>query len=113
MMDREEIIELMKTVGIYFDEDHPDHITVEKLENGTIEPPFMEFDILEEDIRADGATYLRYTRVNVRKYDDSDDGSTHIMFRQAMDDACISYRMTAHEYDDVLGLWCTKYTFTV
>lgn len=112
-MERTELIELMKTVGIYFDEDHPDHITVEKLEDGELTPPFMEFDVFEDGIRADGITYLRYTRVNVRKYDDSDDGTTHAMFREAMDAACVSYQMTNHEYDDVLGLWVTKYTFTV
>ncbi|MBQ9328941.1 MAG: hypothetical protein IJ225_10495 [Solobacterium sp.] len=112
-MGRDEIIELMKTAGLFFDEDHPDHITVEKLEKGIIEPPFMEFDILEQNLRADGMTYLRYTVVNVRKYDDIDDGVTHARFRDAMDEAMISYRMTAHEYDDVLGLWVTRYTFTV
>lgn len=112
-MERAELNELMKTVGLPFDEDHPDHITVEKLEDGELTPPFMEFDVFEDSIRADGMTYLRYTRVNVRKYDDSDDGTTHAMFRDAMDAACITYQMTNHEYDDVLGLWVTKYTFTV
>lgn len=111
-MERTELIDLMGTVGVPFDEDHPDHITVEKLVDGTIEPPFMEFDVLEENRRADGRTYLRYIRVNVRVFDDCDDGNTHALFRDAMDAACISYRMTGHEYDDVLGLWVTKYTFT-
>lgn len=111
-MKRTELIALMETVGIPFDEEHPDHITVEKLEDGTVEPPFMEFDVLEENIRADGRIYVRYTRVNVRIFDDCDDGTTYALFHEAMDAVCISYRMTGHEYDDVLGLWVTKYTFT-
>lgn len=112
-MERGEIIELMRSVGLYFDEDHPDHVTVEKLENGTIEPPFLEFDILEEAIRADGKVYERYNRVNVRKFDDTDDGETNRMFRTAMDTAEVSYRMTGHSFDENLGLWATTYTFTV
>jgi hypothetical protein len=112
-MNNDEIITLMRATGIFFDEEHPDHITVEKLNDGTITPPFLEYDVLEESVRADGMPYLRYNRVNVRKYDDIDDGTTHTMFREAMDAQEIAYRMTAHEYDDELGLWVTKYTFTI
>ena len=49
-MTSEEVKAMCKKMGITFDENHPDHISVEKLK--TISPPFMEYDLTDHAIYA-------------------------------------------------------------
>ena len=55
-MTRNEIREKIEGFGIYFDPDHPDHISRDKID--TLEPPFLEWGTQKRSIRADGIDYI-------------------------------------------------------
>lgn len=70
-MTRSDIAVELDKLGIYYDPDHPDHISREKLD--TLEPPFMEWGTQEDYIRADGINYLTSRRLIVRIYSDTNE----------------------------------------
>ena len=65
-MTRNEIREKIEGFGIYFDPDHPDHISRDKID--TLEPPFIEWGTQKRSLRADGIDYVLATKV-FRKFD--------------------------------------------
>lgn len=55
-MTRAEITTMISSMGLYFDTDHPDHISEDAI--NAIAPPFLEFDVVEHTIIADGENYI-------------------------------------------------------
>lgn len=114
-MTREQIRGLIEGFGIYFDQDHPDHISREKIE--TLEPPFLEWGTQKRQIRADGADYVLWERLTILLYTDTNEdtetptegGRT---FEEALTDAFDRFRKDK-SYNDELGLYITEYTMEV
>lgn len=114
-MTREEIRECLDTLGLYYDPDHPDHISREKID--TLPPPFMEWGTQERYIRADGTDYLTYLELIVRVY--SDENEDHPVMTpdgktiSAALRECFDSVRREQTYDDEIGLYETNYTARV
>lgn len=67
-MTRDEIRVALNQTGLYYDVDHPDHISGDKIAN--LAPPFMEWGTEDVRIRADGIDYISYYQLIVRVYTD-------------------------------------------
>jgi len=114
-MTRNEIREKIEGFGIYFDPDHPDHISRDKIE--TLEPPFLEWGTQKRSLRADGIDYVLWERLSIYLYTDTnEDVETHTAdgrrFEDALAEAFDRFNATKN-YDDELGLYFTEYTMEV
>lgn len=69
-MTNQEVKEMCKRMGIVFDEDHPDHITEDKLR--TLLPPFMEYTLVDNPVFADGKRYIDIKNLTIRIYSDTE-----------------------------------------
>ena len=136
-MTRQEIKAALDRTGIYYDQEHPDHISADKLD--TLPPPFMEWGTEEIRIRADGLDYVRYKKLTVIIYTDTDeeneeewedhngeqildnDGNTIILIEhpeemdsveRVLQDIAGSYKKEI-SYNDGLSLYELRYTTEV
>lgn len=114
-MTRDEIRAKIEGLGIYFDPDHPDHISREKI--STLEPPFMEWGTQRRSLRADGTDYALWERLIIYLYDDTNEDTETLTgdgrrFEDALTAAFDRYR-AEKKYDDELGLYYTEYTMEV
>lgn len=114
-MTRQEIREKIEGFGIYFDPDHPDHISAEKID--TLEPPFLEWGTQKRELRADGADYVLWEHLTILLYTDTNEDVTVLTeddrpFEEALADAFDRFS-AAKSYDDELGLYVTEYTMEV
>lgn len=69
-MTFEEVKSMCREMGVMFDENHPDHITADKLQN--IVPPFMEYVLTDHPIYADGERYIEIKDLTLRIYSDTE-----------------------------------------
>lgn len=114
-MTRAEIAAELDKLGIYYDPDHPDHVSREKLD--TLEPPFMEWGTQENTYRADGIDYLSWKTLIIRIYSDTNEDVEIITpsgrtvdesLRESFD------KFTKQQYyNDELSLYETNYTTEV
>lgn len=114
-MTREEIKEKIDAFGIYFDPDHPDHISREKI--STLQTPFLEWGTQRRTLRADGVDFAVWERLTIYLYTDAnEDVETRTAdgrrFEDALKEAFDRFRATK-SYDDELGLYFTEYTMEV
>lgn len=114
-MTRQEIREKIEGFGIYFDPDHPDHISGEKIE--TLEPPFLEWGTQRREVRADGVDYVLWERLTILLYTDINEDTTVLTegnrpFEETLVDAFDRFRADK-SYNDELGLYVTEYTMEV
>jgi len=109
-MTTEELKNILLETGITFDTDHPDHMSPEK-NSGKIRTPFLEFEIMEEAIHADGKIYLTIPQVTLRLYDDVNDGESQQTVENALIGADLRPVMSENTYDPIDGLYLTTYTF--
>ena len=113
-MTRDEIREKIEALGIYFDPDHPDHISRQKIE--TLEPPFLEWGTQRMSLRADGSDYIEWERLTIYLYTDTNEDVEVLteqgLFDQALAAAFDRFKKTK-SYDDELGLYLTEYTMEV
>ena len=114
-MTREEIREIIEDFGIYFDPNHPDHISRDKIE--TLETPFLEWGTQKREIRADGMDYVLWERLTILLYTDTNEDTEVLTagglpFEEALAEAFDRFGATK-TYDDELGLYITEYTMEV
>lgn len=114
-MTRDEIREKIEGFGIYFDVDHPDHISREKI--STLATPFMEWGTQRVTIRADGVDYAEWQRLTVYLYSDTNEDTEVCTgdgrpFETALAEAFDRF-VARKNYDDELGLYYTEYTMEV
>ena len=69
-MTSEEVKSMCREMGVMFDENHPDHITADKMQN--ITPPFMEYVLTDHPIYADGERYIEIKDLTLRIYSDTE-----------------------------------------
>ena len=109
-MTAEELKNILLETGITFDTDHPDHLSPEK-NSGRIQTPFLEFEILDKGIPADGTIFLAIPEVTLRLYDDVSDGESQQTIENALIGADLRPVMGENSYDPNSGLYLTTYTF--
>lgn len=114
-MTRDEIREKIEGFGIYFDPDHPDHISRDKIM--TLETPFIEWGTQKREIRADGVDFVVWERLTIHLYKDENEDSETLTgdgrpFEDALAEAFDRFKATKN-YDDELGLYFTEYTMEV
>lgn len=109
-MTRQEIADMLREAGVYFDEDHPDHIAEEKLES--LLPPFMEFTATDKPVNADGRRYIDIKQLTVRLYSDTEETEAESGIEGALEARDLRWRKN-REYMDDLGMWAITYTLEV
>ncbi|HBA62591.1 MAG TPA: hypothetical protein DCZ20_01910, partial [Lachnospiraceae bacterium] len=67
-MTSHEVKDMCRKMGLYFDEDHPDHISEEKIRE--LYTPFLEYFLVERPINADGKRYIDIKELTIRVYSD-------------------------------------------
>lgn len=109
-MTREEIKNMCKETGILFDEDHPDHISSEKLKS--LSPPFMEYIITDHPIFADGKRYIDIKDLTIRIYSDTEVSEVEDDVQRVLEENDIRWKRT-EEYIEELMMWAIIYKMEV
>ena len=114
-MTRTEIREILGGLGIYFDPEHPDHISREKIE--TLEAPFMEWGTETQAFFADNCDYYNWERLTIYLYTDENEDAEVLasdgrLFEDALREAFGQVKIEKN-YNDELNLYQTRYTMDV
>ena len=109
-MTSEEVKAMCKKMGITFDENHPDHISVERLK--TISPPFMEYDLTDHPIYADGVRYIDIKDLSIRIYSDTEVSDAEENVKSILLEEELRWKRSA-EYIEELSLWVIIYKMEV
>ena len=113
-MTRDEIRTEIDKLGLYYDPDHPDHISKEII--ATLPPPFLEWGTQENYIRADGIDYIISLNLIVRVYTDTNEDTPILVDGRTADDVLresFERFVKKQYYDDELSLYETEYTMEV
>lgn len=105
-MTSEDVKEMCKRMGVFFDETHPDHIAVEKLK--AISPPFMEYILEDHPIHADGIRYIDIKDLTIRIYSDTEVSEAEDGVKHILEEEDIRWKRST-EYIDELSLWAIIY----
>ena len=106
-MTKAEAKEMITEMGLPFDQDHPDHITLSKI--GNLRPPFLEYVILDHPINADGVRYIELYDLTIRIYSDTEVSECEDTVREVLSAHGLRWSRM-YEYIDELMLWCIRYT---
>lgn len=109
-MTNEEVKNMCRSMGIVFDEDHPDHITANKIKN--ISPPFMEYVLVDKPIHADGKRYLDIKELTIRIYSDTEVSESEEKVQEVLESEDLRWRRSS-DYIDELQLWEIIYKLEV
>ncbi|MDY2752696.1 MAG: hypothetical protein SOV22_03725 [Blautia obeum] len=105
-MTREEVKTMCRKMEIPFDEDHPDHITEEKLQS--LAPPFMEYFLVDHPIHADGIRYLDIKDLTIRVYSDTEVSEAEENIQDVLESEELRWSRSS-EYIEELLLWAIIY----
>lgn len=109
-MTAEEVKEMCREMGIFFDEDHPDHITASKIK--TLAPPFMEYFLVEKPVYADGIRYIDINELNIWIYSDTEVSEKESLVMEALEKNELRWKRTSKYIDD-LAMWAITYQMEV
>ena len=110
-MTKEDVKEMCGRMGLYFDPEHPDHISRNKLQS--LPPPFMEYTIIPVPWPADGLSdYLGIQELNIWIYSDTDVCTREADVTAVLDERDIRYRRTA-TYMEEVQMWAINYNMQV
>ncbi|MDD7391197.1 MAG: hypothetical protein PUG60_16375 [Lachnospiraceae bacterium] len=109
-MTETEVKEMCRKMGVYFDEDHPDHITASKLK--TLAPPFMEYILTDHTIYADGGRYIDIKDLTIRIYSDTEVSEMEPAVQEVLEAEDLRWRRSS-EFIEELLLWAIQYTMQV
>lgn len=109
-MTSTEVKEMCRRMHIPFDEEHPDHITANKLKN--ILPPFMEYVLVDKPIHADGKRYLDIKELTIRIYSDTEVSEAEEKMQEVLESEDLRWKRSS-EYIDELQLWAIIYNLEV
>lgn len=105
-MTNEEVKTMCKKMGICFDEDHPDHISSDKL--NTLSPPFMEYYLVDHPIHADGIRYIDIKDLTIRVYSDTEVSEAEDKIQGILENEELRWSRSS-EYIEGLLLWAIIY----
>jgi len=97
-------------MGVYFDGNHPDHISANKL--SSLSPPFMEYFLTDKPVYADGIRYLDIKELTVRIYSDTEVSGAEDTVQQVLEEEGLRWRRSA-EYIEELQMWAISYGMEV
>ena len=110
-MTKQEVADMCGEMGIYFDRDHPDHISRKKLQG--LPPPFMEYTITQVPWAADGMSdYLDIKELNIWIYSDTDVCRKEDSVRAVLDTEELRYKRTA-SYMEEVQMWAINYNMQI
>lgn len=109
-MTSNEVKEMCRRMGVTFDEDHPDHITVGKLK--ALSPPFMEYILIDKPVHADGRRYLDIKQLEIRIYSDTEVSEAEETVQKVLEEEDLRWKRSS-EYIDELLLWAIIYKLEV
>lgn len=66
--DTQKVLDVLKATGFYFDPDHPDYVSRDKIDS--LVPPFLEVEEQDMNFYADDVSYYTIPSVEVRLYSD-------------------------------------------
>lgn len=109
-MTNEEVKEMCRKMRIPFDENHPDHISADKLT--TLSPPFMEFVLTDHPVYADGARYLDIKDLSIRIYSDTEVSEADDDVKIILEEEDIRWKRSAEFIEDLM-MWAIIYKMEV
>lgn len=109
-MTSEEVKSMCREMGVMLDENHPDHITADKLQN--ITPPFMEYILTDHPIYADGERYIEIKDLTIRIYSDTEVSEAETTVQSVLAGKDIRWQRST-EYIDELLLFAIIYKMEV
>lgn len=105
-MTSEEVKTMCREMGVMFDENHPDHITADKLQN--IVPPFMEYILTDHPIYADGKRYIEIKDLTLRIYSDTEVSEAEEAVQNVLEEKELRWKRSV-EYIEELQLFAIIY----
>lgn len=105
-MTSEEAKSMCREMGVMFDENHPDHITADKLQN--ITPPFMEYILTDHPIYADGERYIEIKDLTLRIYSDTEVSEAEEAVQNVLEEKELRWKRSV-EYIEELQLFAIIY----
>jgi hypothetical protein len=105
-----EVKEMCRRMGVVFDKDHPDHITVDKMKPLT--PPFMEYLLADRPVYADSRRYLDIKELTIRIYSDTEVSEAEGKVQEVLEGEELRWKRSS-EYIDELILWAITYRLQV
>lgn len=109
-MTSAEVKEMCKRMNVPFDEDHPDHITADKLQS--LSPPFMEYILTDHPVYADGVRYIDIKDLTIRIYSDTEVSETEEMVQSVLEEEDLRWKRSV-EYIEELLLFAIIYKMEV
>lgn len=109
-MTREEVKQMCAEMGLYFDKEHPEYITLSKLKS--LSPPFMEFYLEDRPVWADARRYLDIKKLTIRVYSDLEVSEKEKDVQAVLDKKDIRWRRST-KFSEELLLWTIDYTMEV
>lgn len=105
-MTSEDVKIMCREMGVMFDENHPDHITADKLQN--IVPPFMEYILTDHPIYADGERYIEIKDLTLRIYSDTEVSEAEEAVQNVLEEKELRWKRSV-EYIEELQLFAIIY----
>lgn len=109
-MTNEEVKEMCRKMRIPFDENHPDHISADKLT--TLSPPFMEFVLTDHLVYADGSRYLDIKDLSIWIYSDTEVSEAEDDVKIILEEEDIRWKRSAEFIEDLM-MWAIIYKMEV
>lgn len=109
-MTSEEVKAMCKRMGVPFDENHPDHITADKLQN--LSPPFIEYILEDHPVYADGIRYICIKDLTIRIYSDTEVSEAEETVQGVLEEAELRWKRSV-EYIEELLLFAIIYKMEV
>lgn len=109
-MTAEEVKNMCRAMDIPFDEDHPDHISTDNLQD--IEPPFMEYVLTDKPVYADGVRYLDIQELTIILYSDTEVSEAEEQIRATLDAEELRWKVSREFIEESL-MWSIIYRMEV
>ena len=109
-MTRLEVKEMVRRMGIPFDEVHPDHINAGRFAN--IEPPFLEYVLTDASVIADGRRYLDIKRLAINLWSDTEECQEEADITAVLDAEELRWRIN-REFIEEPQLWLITFNLEV
>jgi hypothetical protein len=107
-MTEAEVKTMCKKMGVYFDEEHPDHINA----SNTIVPPFMEYFLVDMPVNADSRRYLDIKEMTIRIYSDTEVSESEKRIQEVLEEEDLRWKRSC-EFIEELLLFAIQYKMEV
>lgn len=106
-----EVRTMVTSMGLVYDNDHPDHITRSKLQ--TLSPPFAEYILEDHPVWADGRRYISdIYDMTLRIYSEYETAEIEAVVQAVFEDYDLRWKREV-QYIDELRLFAIIYTTEV